>query len=196
MAANHSDKFKRDEVRIALTSGLTRRQVASDLGTGLSTIGKWVRAISEGACPVASRPQSLGLPPASQRTRGRQGNGVDAQGIRQDSLEKDEGAGRVTEGRMFPSFAVPCGSVPDSDFPMSSPWQRRVGVPSFAVPCGSVTDSVFRGRCQVPMIPPAQSLRNRRTRLPAHSQAIGLHHVFPEMPPTNRLKLSEMGRSN
>ena len=47
MAAIHSDEFKRDAVRIALTSGLTRRQVASDLGIGLSTLGKWVRAVSE-----------------------------------------------------------------------------------------------------------------------------------------------------
>ena len=45
----HSDEFKRDAVRIALTSGLTRRQVASDLGIGLSTLGKWVRAVSEEA---------------------------------------------------------------------------------------------------------------------------------------------------
>ena len=29
---------------IALTSGLTRRQVASDLGVGLSTLNKWVTA--------------------------------------------------------------------------------------------------------------------------------------------------------
>ena len=47
MAAIHSDEFKRDAVRIALTSGLTRRQVASDLGFGHSTLGKWVRAFSE-----------------------------------------------------------------------------------------------------------------------------------------------------
>ena len=46
MAATHSAEFKRDAVRIALTSGLTRRQVASDLGVGLSTLGKWMRAIS------------------------------------------------------------------------------------------------------------------------------------------------------
>ena len=46
MAAIHSDEFKRDAVRIALTSGLTRRQVASDLGIGLSTLGKWVRAVT------------------------------------------------------------------------------------------------------------------------------------------------------
>lgn len=42
MAAIHSDEFKRDAVRIALTSGLTRRQVASDLGIGLSTLDKLV----------------------------------------------------------------------------------------------------------------------------------------------------------
>jgi transposase len=49
MAAIHSEEFKRDAVRIALTSGLTRRQVASDLGIGLSTLGKWVRSVSEEA---------------------------------------------------------------------------------------------------------------------------------------------------
>jgi transposase len=49
MAAIHSDAFKRDSVRIALSSGLTRRQVASDFGIGRSTPGKWVRAVSEEA---------------------------------------------------------------------------------------------------------------------------------------------------
>lgn len=52
MADRHSDEFKRDAVRIALTSGLTRRQVASDLGIGLSTIGNWVRALSNEAAPA------------------------------------------------------------------------------------------------------------------------------------------------
>lgn len=52
MADRHSDEFKRDAVRIALTSGLTRRQVASDLGIGLSTINKWVKALSEEASPA------------------------------------------------------------------------------------------------------------------------------------------------
>lgn len=37
MAEQHSGEFKRDVVRIALTSGLTRRQVASDLDVGLSS---------------------------------------------------------------------------------------------------------------------------------------------------------------
>ena len=52
MADRHSNEFKRDAVRIALTSGLARRQVASDLGIGLSTINKWVAAFSDEASPV------------------------------------------------------------------------------------------------------------------------------------------------
>jgi transposase len=43
MAHRHSDDFKEEAVRIALTSGLTRRQVASDLGIGFSTLSKWVQ---------------------------------------------------------------------------------------------------------------------------------------------------------
>ncbi len=43
MASVHSEEFKRDAVRIALTSGLTRRQVSSDLGVGLSTLNKWIK---------------------------------------------------------------------------------------------------------------------------------------------------------
>jgi transposase len=38
----HSDEFKQEAVRIALTSGLPRARVASDLGVGKSTLGKWV----------------------------------------------------------------------------------------------------------------------------------------------------------
>ena len=49
MAPRQSDEFKRDAVRFAQTSGLTMRQVASDLEIGLSTLGKWVRSIAEEA---------------------------------------------------------------------------------------------------------------------------------------------------
>jgi transposase len=38
----HSAEFKQEAVRIALTSGLSRRRVAADLGVGLSTLGKRV----------------------------------------------------------------------------------------------------------------------------------------------------------
>ena len=46
MAAIPTDEFKRDAVRIAQTSGLTRREVASNLGIGHSTLGKWVKVFS------------------------------------------------------------------------------------------------------------------------------------------------------
>ena len=42
MGQLRTDEFRKDAVRIALTSGLTRRQVADDLGVGLSTLNKWV----------------------------------------------------------------------------------------------------------------------------------------------------------
>ena len=46
-----SFEFKRDAVRIAQTSGLSKRQVASDLGVGLSTLNKWVKMVSDEAGP-------------------------------------------------------------------------------------------------------------------------------------------------
>jgi len=45
MAQRHSEDFKHEAVRIALTSGLSRRQVASDLGIGFSTLSKWVQTM-------------------------------------------------------------------------------------------------------------------------------------------------------
>ena len=38
------DELRQDAVRIALTSGLTRKQVADDLGVGKSTLNKWITA--------------------------------------------------------------------------------------------------------------------------------------------------------
>jgi len=38
----HTEDCKREAVRIAVSSGLSRRRVAADLGVGLSTLGKWV----------------------------------------------------------------------------------------------------------------------------------------------------------
>ena len=42
MSIKHTEDFKQEAVRIALTSGLPRRRVASDLGVGFSTLSKWV----------------------------------------------------------------------------------------------------------------------------------------------------------
>lgn len=38
----HTKEFKQKAVRIALTSGLCRERVASDLGVGKSTLNNWV----------------------------------------------------------------------------------------------------------------------------------------------------------
>lgn len=43
-------EFRREAVRLALTSGRTRREVAGDLGIGLSTLTRWLgqdRDVSE-----------------------------------------------------------------------------------------------------------------------------------------------------
>jgi transposase len=42
MAIKHTEDFKQEALRIALTSGLPRRRVASDLGVGFSTLSKWM----------------------------------------------------------------------------------------------------------------------------------------------------------
>ena len=43
-------EFRREAVRLALTSGRTRREIAEDLGIGLSTLTRWLgqeRDVSE-----------------------------------------------------------------------------------------------------------------------------------------------------
>ena len=42
MGLKRTDEFRANAVRIALTNGLTRKQVASDLGVNPSTLNKWV----------------------------------------------------------------------------------------------------------------------------------------------------------
>jgi transposase-like protein len=44
VGTGRTDKFRKDAVRIALTSELSRQQVADDLGVGKSTLNKWVTA--------------------------------------------------------------------------------------------------------------------------------------------------------
>ncbi|SEN87510.1 Transposase [Pseudorhodobacter antarcticus] len=43
MAKEYTDEFRRDAVRMATTSGLTRPRLPSDLGVGVSTLNKWVQ---------------------------------------------------------------------------------------------------------------------------------------------------------
>ena len=42
MGLKRTDDSRQDAVRIALSSGLTRKQVADDLGVGMSTVNKWI----------------------------------------------------------------------------------------------------------------------------------------------------------
>ncbi len=42
MGLNRTEEFRADAVRLALTSGLTRKQVADDPGVGMSTLNNWV----------------------------------------------------------------------------------------------------------------------------------------------------------
>ena len=44
MGLKRTDAFRHDAVRIALTSGGTRKQVADDLGVGMSTLNRWITA--------------------------------------------------------------------------------------------------------------------------------------------------------
>ena len=44
MGRNRSLEFRKNAVSIALTSGLTRRQIDDDLCIGMSTLNKWITA--------------------------------------------------------------------------------------------------------------------------------------------------------
>jgi len=44
MGIRRTKEFRREAVRIALTSGLSQKQVADGIGIGLSTLNKWVAA--------------------------------------------------------------------------------------------------------------------------------------------------------
>ncbi|MDX2416577.1 MAG: IS3 family transposase [Xanthomonadales bacterium] len=66
MGLKRTDEFRKDAVRIALTSGLTRKQVADDLGVGMSTLNKWITAHRD--TDVVSK-EDLGLAQENDRLR-------------------------------------------------------------------------------------------------------------------------------
>ena len=66
MGLKRTDEFRADAVRLALTSGLTRKQVADDLGVGMSTLNKWIAAHRE--TDVVSK-EDLELVKGSDRLR-------------------------------------------------------------------------------------------------------------------------------
>ena len=69
MGLKRTDKFRQDAVRIALTSGLTRRQVADDPGVEMSTLDKWITAYRDADVLLK---EDLGL--AKENDRLRRGN--------------------------------------------------------------------------------------------------------------------------
>ena len=66
MGLKRTDEFRQDAVRIALTSGLTRKQVADDLGVGMSTLNKWITAYRD--TDVVSK-EDLDLAEENERLR-------------------------------------------------------------------------------------------------------------------------------
>ena len=43
MASTPTPEFRAEAVRVALTSGLPRKQVAADFGVGFSTLSRWIQ---------------------------------------------------------------------------------------------------------------------------------------------------------
>ena len=66
MRLTRTDELCKDAVRIALSSGLTRKQVADDLGVGMSTLIKWITAHRD--TDVVSK-EDLGLAQENGRLR-------------------------------------------------------------------------------------------------------------------------------
>ena len=66
MRLTRTDELCKDAVRIALTSGLTRKQVADDLGVGMSMLKKWITAHRD--TDVVSK-EDLGLAQGNDRLR-------------------------------------------------------------------------------------------------------------------------------
>ena len=58
MGTGRTDEFRKEAVRLALTSGFSRRQVADDLGVGFSNLNKWVSA-HRGTYVVSTEDQEL-----------------------------------------------------------------------------------------------------------------------------------------
>ena len=43
MASNHTPEFRAEAVRVALASGLPRKQAATDFGVGFSMLSRWIQ---------------------------------------------------------------------------------------------------------------------------------------------------------
>ena len=68
MAIRFSEEFKADAVRMALSGGVSRRQLATDLGVGFSTLSAWVRK-SRKAHKQAISPSNVDMADAAALAR-------------------------------------------------------------------------------------------------------------------------------
>jgi len=66
MVHRYTEEFKREAVRIALTSGLSRKQIASDLGVDFSTLAKWIQQSRSDDLPP---PADIDLAKKNERLR-------------------------------------------------------------------------------------------------------------------------------
>tara|TARA_B100000780_G_scaffold87777_1_gene60406 strand:+ start:528 stop:803 length:276 start_codon:yes stop_codon:yes gene_type:complete len=66
MAPKRTDEFRQNAVRIALTSGLSRKQVTDDLGARMSTLSTWRTAHRD---PDVISQEDLGLARQNDRLR-------------------------------------------------------------------------------------------------------------------------------
>ena len=66
MGLKRTDEFRQDAVCIALISGVTLKQVADDLGVGMSTLNKWITAYRD--TDVVSK-EDLDLAEENERLR-------------------------------------------------------------------------------------------------------------------------------
>jgi len=55
MGTKQTVEFRQEVVRAALTSGLSRKQVASDFGIGFSTLSRWVKEERSNTTPSEPR---------------------------------------------------------------------------------------------------------------------------------------------
>ncbi len=56
MGSRRTEEYRAEAVRVALTSGLPRKQVAADFGVGFSTLSRWIQ--KDRRSPVKSTTQS------------------------------------------------------------------------------------------------------------------------------------------
>lgn len=103
-------EFRREAVRLALSSGRTRREIAEDLGIGLSTLTRWL-----GQERDASEPSEAPVDLQAELKRLRRENSVQQQ--ERDILKKSR-FDCLSFGRLFwrqvAGSCVRCAHVPDS----------------------------------------------------------------------------------